>query len=442
MPPEAQVRQMTMQLMQADATTVNLPAKHQSLLRRLDEFKLSARPGHLSLALLADDEPVFLEYEGPASLQEVEAAHSSCVQAGCFAKPVTASLLADAVEAGHVDWATPIGEVVGAGEVVADRLAGISLFHLLTHTHGLDASSVEEVPRTQGLIDAKALCEQLPTRSLSAPGELYSYGNAGAWLAGAALERLAGAPYSELVAASPYIAIGVAPGHSPPSMCPATGGNLALTAAQWLSFTRLHMSSSPSAAGSPTVRHFAPLVSSPVPLPGWSPTEQAACLGWKCYGDGWFGHTSTTATSIAFLRFNPTGRIALVLSATTELAPFAFSFLFRDSLPELKKVKFPRLLMRSERESPPLDRYIGTYTQSKTRIGITGTHEGWLSFCVESDDPSSRVPAHTPTAAENDIFFPDGRRAPDFPFIQFLRSAGDRSCNYIWNGKHLWRRAE
>lgn len=432
-----------MQLTQAGPTTVSLPEKHQHLMLRLDEFKFAARPGHVSLAVLVDGESVFLEYAGPASLQEVEAAQSPSVPAGCFAKPVTASLLGAAVEAGHVDWATQISEVLGAHGAAAGKLAGISLFHLLTHTHGLDASGVEKVPRTlQGLIDPQALCEQLAPRPLSLPGELYSYGNAGAWLAGAALERLAGMPYSELLATSPCIATDVPQADSPFSVCPATGGDFALTTAQWLSFAELHLSSAPLAAAPAPATHFASLLSSSVPLPGWSPTEKAACLGWKSYGDGWFGHTSTTATSIAFLRFNPADRAAILLSATSEIGLFAFSFLFRDSLPELKNVKFPRLLTRSERESLPLGPYIGAYAQSKTRIEIAATDDGRLSFCVGSDDSALRVPAHTPPAAENDIFFPDGRRAPDFPFIQFLRSADGRSCDYAWNGKHLWRRAE
>lgn len=424
--------------------STDLPQEHKHLGQRLEEFRSAQRPGRLSLALRLGSDPLLLEYDGPGTLRKVDDTQSSLALAGCFAKPLTASLLADAVNTGHVDWSTPVNEVLGTRGVMADRLAGIAFAHLLNHTHGLDASAitVEMVQRNQrGFIDEVALCECLPVRRLNTPGELYSYSNAGAWLAGAALERLTDTPYTQLLSASPYtVSSEVLPTHSPGPWCPSSGGLLALTTAQWLSFAELHADSALRHSDSPPSGTLASLRTSRVALPGWSPAEQAACLGWKYYGEGWFGHTANTTGSISFLRFNPDSRVAIVMSGTSDIALFAFSCLFRDYFPELKGLKFPRRLKPAEQASLQIDSYVGLYTQSKTQIEITKTDDGRLSFAIHSDDSGLRVPRQLLDAAENGIFFPNGKRTPELPFIQLLRAPGCDFFSHLWNGKHLWRR--
>jgi hypothetical protein len=428
--------------MQPTPNCLPLPQNHERLARRIEEFSAAARPGRLSIALQLGGDPLFLHYDGPGSLRISDSARHSEVAAGCFAKALTASLLAEAVNARPVKWAWQVNDVLEVRGAAASNLAGITFSHLLNHTHGLDASTIESVPRTSGgFIDATALCEQLSTNPLSRPGELYSYSNAGAWLAGAALEHLTGTPYSRLLSASPCLASSDIVWSSPPSLlCPATGGSLALTLAQWLSFAQVHASSAPGSPD-PAARGLAALRSSQVPLPGWSPAERAACLGWKCYGEGWFGHTSNTTTSSAILRFHPDDHLAICMSATTDIALFAFSCLFRDYFPELKYLKFPRRLTPKERESLRPEPYTGLYVQAKTQIEIAATEDGRLSFAIASDDPQLRAPPQILQAADNDIFFCDGRRTPEFSFLQFI-SAPHSSApfSHIWNGKHLWRR--
>lgn len=427
--------------MQPSPISKHLPQKYERLARRLEEFSSAARPGQLSLAMRLDGDPLFLTYDGPGTLETVDRARCPRVPAACLAKPITATLLAGAGSALRLDWNSRIDDVLEFGGPARSHLAGVTFCQLLNHTHGLDASMIEAVPRTrEGFIDAAALCAQLATKPLSAPGELYSYSSAGAWLAGAALERLTGELYSCLLSASPYVASSGGPQvGQPSSVCPATGGSLELTLAQWLSFAELHASSSPL-SHDPLSQSLASLRSSQAPLPGWSPSEQAACLGWKYYGEGWFGHTANTATSTAFLRFNPADHMAIVMSATSEIALFAFSCLFRDYFPELKSLKFPRRLTAKESESLRPESYAGTYAQAKTRILIARTDAGRLSFAVAADDPGLRASEQLLQAAESDIFLPDVKRPPDFPFIQFLRSPHCDSFTHIWNGKQLWRR--
>jgi CubicO group peptidase (beta-lactamase class C family) len=419
---------------------LGLPQTHESLACRLEEFGAAARPGRLSLALQLGRAPVFLDYEGPGTLRRIDGARCPQVLAGCLAKPLTASVLARAVSTGQIGWAAPINDVLSMRGAAADALRGTTFSHLMNHTHGLDASMIETVPRTpSGFIDTAALCDQLAPNPLGAPGELYSYSNAGAWLAAAALERLTTTSYSRLLAESSYVLPSDMQSDPSPGPCPATGGSLTLTTPRWLSFTAVHAEASPLSLD-PVARSLASLRSSRVSLPGWSPSEQAACLGWKYYGEGWFGHTANMPNSIAFLRFNPGDRISIVMFATSDIAIFAFSCLFREYFPELKTLKSPRRLTSSESESLQHDLYVGAYAQAKTQIVIERTDEGHLSLAIASEDPDMRAPPQVLRAADNDIFFPVGKRTSAIPFIQFLRPPQGHSFAYVWNGRYLWKR--
>jgi len=111
------------------------------------------------------------------------------ILAGCLAKLLTASLVTEAVADGHLHWSDAIDDVLPSKHPSRRKLAGVTVRHLVEHTHGLDESSMARVPRrTDGFIDAAGLCEGLGARSICSPGALYSYGSVGGWLAGAALE--------------------------------------------------------------------------------------------------------------------------------------------------------------------------------------------------------------------------------------------------------------
>lgn len=420
---------------------LRLPERHEVLNSRIEQFSSAARPGRLSLALQVGGDPVFLDYRGSGTLQIIENARTPLVPACCLTKPLTASLLAEAVGVGRLEWAARINDVLEVSGAAGDKLAGITFSHLLSHTHGLDASAITVVPRdSHGFIDALALGEQLPITPLSDPGEMYSYSNAGAWLAGAALERLTDTPFAQLLSESSCaLPSDVTRAGLPSPLCPATGGSLALTAAQWLSFANRH-TNAVSLSLDPIERSLALLRASQVSMPGWSLSEQAACLGWKYYGEGWFGHTANLGTSIVFLRFNPIQSTQIVMWATSEIAPFGFSCLLRDYCPELKNLSFPRLLTRAESDALRLEMYVGTYAQAKTQIAIDRTDHGHLSCAIISDDSAQCSPPQVLQAADNDIFFPTGKRNAALPFIQFLRSPDCKSFDRLWNGNHLWRR--
>lgn len=122
--------------------------------------------------------------------------------AGCIAKLLTSELLRQVESTGGVALDRPVSEYL-SDETSNLRAvySRIDLRHLLEHTHGLDDSTVTVAPRLpNGEIDAPRLVRQLVAAApLFAPGKLYSYSNAGAWLIAAVLEKLAGTSWAALL---------------------------------------------------------------------------------------------------------------------------------------------------------------------------------------------------------------------------------------------------
>ena len=360
----------------------------------------------------------------------IEAAWRQPIRAGCLAKPLTATLVAEAIEEKKLDWAVPVSDAVPLDSAATDILRGVTIRQLLNHTHGLDASAVERMPRTHaGWLDIAELCSRLGTLSIAAPGRLHSYTNAGAWIAGAVVEKIYGGSYLRLLSEKRIIDLD--PGADEPRndrVCPATGEDLTLTIANWLLFLETHLGS------------HASLRAEPVPLPGWNPTEQAACSGWKSYGEGWFGHNADLPESSALLRFNPEREVAIVVAAPGHGAFFALAALFGALLPEFANLRPPRLLKPQECAQLELDSYAGAYARARDTIEIDVSACRALSFARRGLRLEREIAPRPLRAADHSLFIPEPRDIPEFAFVQFIASGEAQGFDYLWNGKQLWRR--
>lgn len=101
-----------------------------------------------------------------------DARSSPRMRAGCIAKLLTAELVARLARAGRVSLTDDIADLLDAQWRAATlALRGITVRHLLEHTHGLDDSDIARLPRrADGRIDAKRLCNRLGCAPrLSAP---------------------------------------------------------------------------------------------------------------------------------------------------------------------------------------------------------------------------------------------------------------------------------
>ena len=113
------------------------------------------------------------------------------IRVGCLAKLFTAMLARHAFDARRLAPDEQVSNLLPAG-AARRALGGISVRQLLEHTHGLDDSLLSTMPRDlRGRVDIEALALELRAAApLAPPGLLYSYGNAGAWVIAAVLERL------------------------------------------------------------------------------------------------------------------------------------------------------------------------------------------------------------------------------------------------------------
>ena len=260
------------------------------------------------------------------------------IRVGCIAKLLTATLVRRAFETHRLAPDEHVSDLL-SGAAARGALRGITVRQLLEHTHGLDDSMLSAAPRDLlGRIDVEALARELRAApSLATPGALYSYGNAGACMVAALLERVGSRPYAaQLAEALESRGIGVVA--SAEAICPATGGELALDPAALLDLVAQATFVAPDVwpddecAGD---YGFA------TRLPGWNPLERGIYLGWKYHGAGWVGHQSVWPGHSVLVRAHPRRRLALVAAGNDHSAAVLAARVFGAYLPELFELKTP-----------------------------------------------------------------------------------------------------
>lgn len=406
----------------------------KTLRTRLDDIVLRKGLQNVRVGVLVDGQRIMLT--GTVTKQaEVEldttAASIAGVTAGCLAKSLTATLVSDAVSAGRVSWTDSVADVLACSSRGRQQLAGVTVRHLLDHSHGLDASAIAAVPYKQdGFIDVEDLCSQLAPQPLYASGELYSYSHVGAWLAGAILETIHGASY--VLQLREQQLIFEEGQHPPTAICPATGADLTLTVAQWLTFAQMCMVRLPQPDN----------LQEAIELPGWHPTERSIWRGWKHYGDGWLGHNANLADRSAILRINASERLGIII-ATSEPngAMYAAVGVFADLLPEFRNLRLPQLLKPEEASTLDLQEHVGKYVQAGAVVEITMDENRMLRLSVLRRAPDVVTsPARRLRPAEGGVFLAEPGGDSEFLFVQFIANQTSSASAYLWNGRQIWRR--
>jgi CubicO group peptidase (beta-lactamase class C family) len=366
---------------------------------------------------------------------------------GCAIKVFTASLMCRLVSRGDVHWDDPVARFIRGSAGEETLPAGIKIRHLLNHTHGLDDSLLPGPPLfPDGRIDGALLCAQLRSlRTLCAPGERVSYGNAGAWLAGAVIEQARQAHYAAILTEEIFTALGLAV-QLPTSrtrICPSAEDELQIRLNDMLSFLEANLEPAESEASHvPIGFNLSSLLDDPVPLPGWSPSERGACLGWKSFGDGWFGHNSLLPATTTILRMHPAKQTAIVLSGAAESTFAVYTRVFSKLLPEFSLSRLPALLDDAQLASLQMSEYEGRYENAALSVTVSSSG-GTLQFQVLENRlaPSEiQIAPQQLVAAANHLFMPAARSIAQLPVLQFVRTPERRSFEYLWNGQGLLRR--
>ena len=344
---------------------------------------------------------------------------------GCIAKVLTATLACKAAERGHFALDTGVAEVLGAD---IDALRGVSIRHLLEHTHGLDDSLLAPPLRQCGFIDRYELLSRVAAlERWAAPGAAYSYGQVGAWLVGATLERLHDRALGPLVRdalLTPLAIGGTWTDARAASLCAASGAGLSLTAEELVR------------AGSFALENAGLPAAAPVtPLPGWHPLERGVCLGWKFAGAGWFGHQSVWPGASSYLRVQPRRRLALAVVAHEQAAALVAIAVFGARFPELfeQRARLPATPQPADNASA------GIYEQAARVVAVTSTSSGRCAEAWERDDRGVRRGSEVRA-----VLVPTGgvlfaRPASELlPYAQHVTGANGEA--WLWNGRWVLRR--
>jgi CubicO group peptidase (beta-lactamase class C family) len=409
------------------AELMNAPRLAQALASAFDDVAtrrafVGLRLGHEVAYASVEDEGVVGGGDVPCEPMPV----------GCLAKILTATLAWKVLAKARIDVDTLLGSLVDLG-ASSTALGRITLRHLLDHTHGLDDSLIVSPTLLDGFIDVIDLARRASTvRPLAQPGALYSYGGVGAWLVAATLERLAARPYAKLLFDELLAPLGICLDSSRAATgrpCPANGGALALTIADWIRVLGV-------AAANPALRDATDDVPSSVaPLPGWNPLERGVLVGWKYHGRGWFGHQSVWPGSSGLVRVNPRRRIEIALLSRDHAASVIAARIFGEALPELFEFRVP--LSLASGAVPTLLACVGCYASGRWHVEIRQS-ETELDLCVEDNHVGTRQCALLSPAAAR-TFFVRGPAIESFPYVQLVGES-DSEVTHLWNGRFVLRR--
>jgi CubicO group peptidase (beta-lactamase class C family) len=363
---------------------------------------------------------------------------------GCIAKLLTAELVLRAEEQARWTLNTGIAQFFpGSVFPYGTLFEGVTVRDLLEHSHGLDGSNLERCPRTRGgFIHNGALIEELAANGrLSEPGRLYSYSEVGAWIAGAILEQTYRKTYAQVLQDELFDSCDIVMRTISPedryggdgAVCPALGGVLALAAKDVLHFLKLQCTSR---------RADRMRIDNVRALPGWSSPEGGVCLGWKYYGDGWFGHNSAWRRASSMVRVHPTEQVALVVVSSDNSPQFIATRLLRRIIPELTGLKTPQARGKTARNGCESAQYAHRYGCASTALEVRLAAHGRLylhAFRCQRGGAQEPYFCGELKHLDGDIFAVDPPDPAAFSFVEFV-DRSDSGFRFIWNGRCIFPR--
>lgn len=361
---------------------------------------------------------------------------------GCMAKALTCMSVLQEVCAGRLSLGDDVAPWLRRHGLL-DPPIGIRIRHLLNHSHGFDMSSHGTAPIcSSDFIDREELVARIwRGRRLHDPGEIYSYGSAGVWIAAAVLETLCDRPFGEVLTSRLLEPIGIRPKAHPgcsDAVCASSGGGLALSLLDIVSFLQRLIADSHE---SPENSILSVALSDHVASPGWA-IEEGMCLGWKSYGEGWYGHNAQLPNSSLVVRFNPRTRCGVLVSAQGPSAGIIYARMFGQLMPEVRVRNTPKPL-RDPLDENYKSAILGTYSNEVTSAVVGRYSTGLtITFVRPSYDA-------TPQSRRVDALIPCTQKAFLLPlqhrlhgtWVQFLGSSSGKA-RFLWDGRGVLRRGE
>lgn len=376
----------------------------------------------------------------------------SAVQTGCIAKSLTATLVAIAESEGLLCLGDSVGSGIDGGAmptVLAEHLAQTRLHHLLSHTSGLDHSTLGNISRrSDGWIDVKSLLDEVAQAGVIAPpGRLFGYSSIGAWIAAGILEHRYGQPYRDVLHERLFAPLGInaLSDLSAQSVCPSFGGELRLSADGLMKLALLHLRGDPHR---PRIdEHLQALHRThPFDLPEMPLGGVRAYPGWFDFGNG-FGHSGHGDASSGVLRFMPAQDAAIVIAAGHPmLAKTTMALLFKESLDEYRRIGSlkPQPAEQWARTDPKP--YTGTFENAKYRLSLDIAANGSLRARAYrkqgecgGEDAEPYVKRYFKAMAPG-TFIPVPAESKVCPVLLYSERAPDGLFNYLGTNLYSFRR--
>jgi len=409
----------------------------------------------------------------------VSATPDSLFQIGSITKVWTATLVMQLVDEQLLDLDDPVSEHLPDLRLADPSAAAtLTVRQLLSHSAGFEGDVFTDTGTGDDCLE-RYVAELADVPQLFAPGERFSYSNAGYCLLGRLVEVLRGRSYDDCLrerlfaplglthaAAGPAEAIlfRTAVGHVRPtadaeqvpapvwalarSNAPA-GSLLSTRARDLLAFARMHLEDGRAADGTAVLSpgSVAAMQRREVELPDLRVMGDAWGLGWELFDDlgtPVVGHDGNTIGQASFLRVLPERGVAVVL-LTNGGDPYG---LCRDVvghvLAELAGLELPPLPVPPA-DPPRVDatRYAGTYTSRMADFVVSQDDDGRIWAEVR---PKDTVPGLGDRTERSELvaFGPDtlipveGQSGLHVPHV-FLGEDGDGRARFLHVGRALPR---
>lgn len=410
----------------------------------------------------------------------VEATPDSVFQIGSITKVWTATLVMQLVDEGLVVLDEPIQAYLPdfrLGDESAAR--AITVRQLLSHQAGFEGDVFTDTGRGDDAIE-KFVALLADMTQVFAPGEMFSYNNAGYILLGLLVERLReksweqalmdhiAAPLGlERVSPSPYEAImhRAAMGHVGPDehgvQTPApfwayarsnepAGSLLAMTARDLAGFARMHLAGGTALDGAVVLSSAsAEAMRSPtVHLPRIAGMGAAWGLGWELDREGdaaLYGHDGTTFGQSSYLRVAPAAGVAIVLLTNGGDGMGLFHDIVGELLTDLTGTGLPEAPAPDQTDNRAaavnVAPYIGVYGNAMVEMEFSQDESGrlWVEQRPKDEIAGDQVIRSELVAFANDSLIMLEQQSGMNIVFAFLTPDDDGRSSFVHFGRALPR---
>jgi CubicO group peptidase (beta-lactamase class C family) len=368
---------------------------------RLRDLATEARVPGATLGIWSDEQEVLAAHGVLNRRTQVPVTGDSLFQIGSITKIWTTTMIMQLIDEGLLSLDMTVADALpGIRLGTADIGAQVTVWHLLTHTSGIDGDIFTDTGRGDDCIE-RYVDELAAAPSTFGVGAAYSYCNSGFVLLGRIIEVLDGQSWDEslrerltgplaltqtVTLPEEAILYRAAVGHHadgtaahvwglPRSFGPA--GLITATASDLLTFARLHLDGGIAPDGKRLLSEAAvsAMQQPQAAIPDFAMPGAAIGLGWRLNDWGGrtiVGHDGDTVGQSAYLRIDPEARVAACLLTNSAESESLFRELFNEVFGSLVGVTMPAVPCPGALVPDlDLDRHAGRYERTSRRFDVS-----------------------------------------------------------------------